>query len=67
MGWGSPVLQQPLMGAVPPAVRKEAKATALWGSGCPQPWNYTGTVWVDQSEYWGWWSVGGHSTALMWR
>lgn len=27
------------------------------------PWNYSGTVRVDQSG----WSVGGHSTALTWR
>lgn len=34
--WGPgtlPVLQQPLVGAISPSVRKAAQATALWGSG----------------------------------
>lgn len=32
------MLQQPLVGAVPPPVKKGAQATALWGSGCvPSP------------------------------
>lgn len=61
MGWVRPVLQQPLMEAVPPAGSKGHSPVGF--RTCPQPWNYAGTVWVDQSEYWGWWSVGGHSTA----